>query len=222
MSAAVEPKSLVIEGQAREKRLRLSANERRREVVAAVVELARDRGPDAITTQAIADRIGVTHGALFRHFPDKEAMWAAVFDWVQTELGMVVSTAFAAGGEPLAILERVFHAHVGFIAGHPGVPRLLFHELQRPADSAFHEQVRRMVGAYRQRLCALLALAKEHGQLPAGLDEEAAAVLFLGTVQGLVVQSTLFRGEAGMLDAARRIFPLLLDGFRGTHTGVTP
>ena len=130
----------------------------------------------------------------------------------------MVESAFAAGGEPLEILQRVFLAHVNFVAQHPGVPRILFHELQRPADSEFHEHVRRMVGAYRQRLCALLTLAKEHGALPAHLDEEAAAVLFIGTVQGLVVQSTLFRGEAGMQDAARRIFPLLLDGFRGATT----
>jgi AcrR family transcriptional regulator len=199
-----------------EKRPRLPAAERRREVVAAVVELARDNGPEAITTQAIADRIGVTHGALFRHFRDKTAMWAAVFDWVQAELGRVVGDAFATGGEPLAIIERVFLAHVGFVSRHPGVPRILFHELQRPADTAFHENVRKMIGAYRERLCALLKLAKTKGQLPAHLDEEAAAILFLGTVQGLVVQSTLFHGEADMLAAARRIFPLLLDGFRGS------
>lgn len=200
------------------KRSRLPAGERRREVVAAVIELARDHGPEAITTQAIADHIGVTHGALFRHFPDKAAMWAGVFDWVQTELGRVVGEAFDAGGEPLAILERVFLAHVGFVASHPGVPRILFHELQRPPDAALHERVRQMVAAYRQRLCALLQQAKRYGQLPRSLDEEAAAVLFIGTVQGLVVQSTLFRGEAGMADAARRIFPLLLNGFRGVKT----
>ncbi|MCH2220842.1 MAG: TetR family transcriptional regulator [Dechloromonas sp.] len=197
------------------KRTRLSAAERRCTVVAAVIELARDNGPEGITTQAIADRIGVTHGALFRHFPDKAAMWVAVFDWVRDELGTVVDKAFAAGGEPLVILKRVFHAHVGFIARHPGVPRILFHELQRPADSAFHERVRSMVGGYRQRLCDLMKDAKRHGQLPASLDEEAAAVLFIGTVQGLVVQSTLFRGEAGMQSAARRIFPLLLHGLQG-------
>lgn len=197
-------------------RIRHSAEERRLEVVAAVLDLARTHGPDGITTQAIAERIGVTHGALFRHFPDKNAMWAAVFEWVQGELGRVIGKAFTASDDPLAILERVFLAHVDFIARHPGVPRILFHELQRPVDSAFHEQVRKMVGTYRQRLCGLLFLAKEHGQLPTRLDEEAAAVLFIGTVQGLVVQSTLFRGGVVMQDAARRIFPLLLDGFRGT------
>ena len=202
------------------KRTRLPASERREEVVAAVIELAREHGPEGITTQAIAARIGVTHGALFRHFPDKAAMWIAVFDWVQTELGRVVGAAFTAGGEPLAILERVFHAHVDFVARHPGVPRILFHELQRPADSAFHARVRQMVSSYRQRLCALLIVAKERGQLPPTLDEEAAAVLFIGTVQGLVVQNLLFNGQTGMQDSARRLFPLLLDGFRGSiHSG---
>ena len=196
-------------------RKRLSADERRRDVVAAVVELAREHGPEGITTQAIADRIGVTQGALFRHFPDKAAMWTAVFDWVREELGSVVDAAFAAGGEPLAILERVFHAHVDFVARHPGVPRILFHELQRPAESDLHERVRRMVAGYRQRLCGLLNDARQCGQLAADLDEEAAAVLFIGTVQGLVVQSTLFRSEEGMQSAARRIFPLLIHGLRG-------
>ena len=196
-------------------RKRLSADERRRDVVAAVVELAREHGPEGITTQAIADRIGVTQGALFRHFPDKAAMWTAVFDWVREELGSVLDAAFAAGGEPLAILERVFHAHVDFVARHPGVPRILFHELQRPAESDLHERVRRMVAGYRQRLCGLLNDARQCGQLAADLDEEAAAVLFIGTVQGLVVQSTLFRSEEGMQSAARRIFPLLIHGLRG-------
>ncbi|OHC61809.1 MAG: hypothetical protein A2045_16740 [Rhodocyclales bacterium GWA2_65_20] len=200
------------------KRKRLPAEQRRLEVVAAVVNLAREYGPEGITTQAIADRVGVTHGALFRHFPDKEAMWAAVFDWVQEQLGAVLNDAFAAGGDPLAVLERVFLAHVAFVARHPGVPRILFNELQRPADSAFRAHVRQNIGAYRQRLIALLAAAKKAGQLPPALDAEAAAVLFIGTVQGLVVQSMLFRTESDMLAAAGRLFPLLLDGFRGPRT----
>jgi len=202
---------------AMQKRKRLSAPVRRLEVVMAVLELARESSPEGITTQAIANCIGVTQGALFRHFPDKDAIWTAVFDWVKERLDTIVSAAFESDADALAVLERVFLAHVGFVAQHPGVPRILFHELQRPVDSTFHERVRKMVGAYRQRLCLLLVEAKESGQLPQTLDEEAAAVLFIGTVQGLVVQSTLFRDEGDMTGAARRIFPLLLNGFRGVQ-----
>ncbi|HEX6974797.1 MAG TPA: helix-turn-helix domain-containing protein, partial [Vicinamibacterales bacterium] len=58
-------------------RHRLTTDQRQREIVATVLALARERGPDAITTQAIAQRMGLTQGAVFRHFPDKEAIWLA-------------------------------------------------------------------------------------------------------------------------------------------------
>lgn len=181
----------------------------------AVIDLASVHGPEGITTQAIATCIGVTHGALFRHFPDKAAIWQAVFDWLGSRLGAVADTAIAKGGEPLEMLERLFHAQVAFVAGHPGVPRILFHELQRPEGSRMHAIARTIVGGYRERVKGLIRRAKEAGQLPSALDEDVAAVLFVGTVQGLVVQSTLFSGTLDMRDAARRVFPLLLDGYRG-------
>lgn len=199
-------------------RQRHSAETRREETVAAVIQLASEHSPEGITTQAIASRIGVTHGALFRHFPDKAAIWRTVFEWLGTRLGRVADAAIASGGKPLDVLERLFHAQVAFVADHPGVPRILFHELQRPAGSPLQALARNIVGAYRERLKTLIRRAKETGELPLGLDEEAAAVLFVGTVQGLVVQSTLFSGALDMREAAQRLFPLLLDGFRGAHS----
>lgn len=196
-------------------RRRLSSPERQREIVLAVVELARDAGPEGITTQAIAKRVGVTHGALFRHFPDKNAIWSAVFDWVREALGEAVGAAFAAGGPPLQTLERVFLAHVAFVARHPGVPRILYHELQRPGGAAAQVRLRAMVSGYRARLATLVSDAKAAGQLSAALDADAAAVHLIGAVQGLVMQATLFGGERGMPQAARRTWALLVDGLRG-------
>lgn len=198
-----------------EQRQRHSAAARRQETVHAVVELACEHSPEGITTQAIARRIGVTHGALFRHFADKASIWQAVFDWLGAQLGRIAATATATGGTPLEMLERLFHAQVAFVASHPGVPRILFHELQRPAGSPLQTLARHIITAYRERLKTLLCRAKEAGELPLALDEEAAAIMFIGTIQGLVVQSTLFSDSFDMREAAQRIFPLLLDGFRG-------
>ncbi|MBX3614151.1 MAG: TetR/AcrR family transcriptional regulator [Burkholderiaceae bacterium] len=196
-------------------RRRLSSAERRRGIVLAVIELASEAGPEGVTTQAIADRVGVTHGALFRHFPDKGAIWAAVFDWVGESLGAAIDAAFGAGGSPLDTLERVFLAHVAFVARHPGVPRILYHELQRPGGAAAQVRLRAMVSGYRARLATLVSDAKAAGQLSAALDAQAAAVHLIGAVQGLVMQATLFGGERGMPQAARRTWALLVDGLRG-------
>ena len=194
---------------------RLSADERRREIVEAALQLAGERGPDAVTTQAIAERIGVTQGALFRHFPDKEAMWLSVFAWVRAALGAAVDAAIDETASPLANLERVFRAHVGLVAAHPGVPRALYHELQSVGDSPVRAAVRAMVENYRRRLLHLFEQAKAAGELPGDLDGALATVLFIGAVQGLVIQAALAGAGPAFAKSARPTFALLLDGYRG-------
>jgi TetR/AcrR family transcriptional regulator len=196
-------------------RHRVKTDERQREIVAAVLALARERGPDSITTQAIAERIGVTQGALFRHFPDKEAIWLAVFAWVRESLGAMLDAAVAKADSPLARIEQAFLAHVAFVAANPGVPRVLFHELQYPGNSPVRAEVGTMIAGYRKRLALLFKEAKAAGELPADLDAALAPVLFIGAVQGLVIQSALAGDEAGMMKRARQMFPLLLHGYRG-------
>ena len=188
---------------------------RQREIVAAVLALAREHGPDAITTQAIADRMGLTQGAIFRHFADKEAIWLAVFAWVRASLGAVFAAAVAKSDTPLAKIERAFLAHVAFITANPGVPRVMFHELQYPGDSPARVAVRAMITEYGKGLALLFKQAKAAGELPANLDIAIAPMLFLGSVQSLVIQAALGGDEAGMVKRARRLFPLLLDGYRG-------
>ena len=198
------------------RRRRLKSDERQREIVAAVLELAREYGPDAITTHAIAQRMGVTQGALFRHFPDKEAIWLAVFAWVREALGARLDEAIDGAASPLDALERAFNAHVRFVAENPGVPRALFHELQYPSASPVRAQVQAMVGGYRGRLAALFAQAKARGELSRSLDADVAALLFIGAVQGLVVHAALEGNDRAMLRRARGAFALLLEGYRGS------
>ena len=195
-------------------RPRLSSDERQREIVATVLELARERGPDAITTQAIAKRMGLTQGAVFRHFPDKQAIWLAVFAWVRHALGEALARATENVDSPLAKIERMFLAHVAFVAAHPGVPRVLFHELQYPDDSPVRSDVRAMIGGYRKRLMLLFAQAKTAGELPVALETSLASMLFVGAVQGLVIEASLANDETRMTSQARKVFALLLDGYR--------
>ncbi len=198
-----------------EPRHRLTTGQRRQEIVATVLALARERGPDAITTQAIADRMGLTQGAVFRHFPDKQAIWLAVFAWVREALGAAIAQAVEKADSPLARIEAAFLAHVAFIAANPGVPRVMFHEMQYPGDSPVRAEVRAMIASYRQRLTLLFRQAKAAGELPRELDATLAPVSYIGAVQGLVIEASLAGDEAGMLKRARKLFALLRDGYRG-------
>jgi AcrR family transcriptional regulator len=181
----------------------LPAAERRAVTVEAVVELAAEQNPGEITTAAIADRMHVTQGALFRHFASKDAIWEAVMHWVAERLLARVDRAAAGATSPLAALEAMFLAHVDFVARHPGVPRILFGELQRADDTPAKRRVRTIIARYRERLVDLIERGKAKGECAADLDSDAAAMLFIGSIQGLVMSSML----AGDVERVRRDAP---------------
>ena len=193
---------------------RIPAAERRAATVEAVVSLAGCQNPSEITTAAIAKHMNVTQGALFRHFPSKEAIWEAVMAWVAERLLVRMDDSARDIESPLAAMEAMFMSHVGFVAEHPGMPRMVFSELQRAEPTPAKRMVHTLLQRYADRLRGLIEKGKASGELCAVLDTEAAATLFIGTIQGLVMQA-LVAGDVGrMLDDAPRVFAIYRRGIR--------
>jgi AcrR family transcriptional regulator len=190
----------------------LPADQRREHTVETVIELAAGQNPGDITTAAIAKRMNLTQGALFRHFPSKEAIWEAVMGWVAERLLARIDKAAAKAASPLAALEAMFMAHIDFVAEHPGVPRMLFGELQRAGDSPAKRMAQTLIGRYGERLHGLIEQGKARGELAADLDTGAAATLFIGAIQGLVVQSLLAGDVAHMRRTAPGAFAIYRRG----------
>ena len=62
----------------------------------------------------------------------------------------------------------------------------------------------------------LLQQGIDQGELPTTLDSQAAATLFVGTVQGLVMQSLVAGRPAAMKTQADGVLAIYLQGIRGT------
>jgi AcrR family transcriptional regulator len=190
-------------------------------LVAAALALAAERSPATVTTAELAQAVGITQGAVFRHFENKEAIWLAVIDHAHHTLLNRLQTAASTHATPLPALHAVFMAHVDFVVEHPGVPRLIFQELQQPHDTPLKARVRRLMHDYRLLLTRLLQQAQGQQALQPGTDLQAAAVLFIGSVQGLVMQSLLSGQVGAMRVQAPGVYQLLQQALaapRHTHS----
>ena len=192
----------------------LPADERREVTIAAVIELAAEQNPTDITTSAIAARMGLTQGALFRHFPNKGAILQAVMSWVSTKLMDKLNKAREGVSSPLAALEVMFMAHIDFVVKHPGVPRLLFGELQRAEKTISKGMVQELIRQYGEQLHRLIEEGKAINELDPELDPEEAAILFIGTIQGLVMQSLLAGNVDHIHKHAPGVFTIYSRGIR--------
>ncbi|MFZ2974813.1 MAG: TetR/AcrR family transcriptional regulator [Ferribacterium limneticum] len=189
---------------------RQSTESRQAEIIATMVRLSAERSPADITTTDIAKAMKVSQGALFRHFATKEAIRLAVVEWIEEFLMSELLAAKDNAQDALSALKAMFMAHVSFAKAHPGAPRLIFSELQQPAESPVKQRVQQIMQHYRQTVAQTLAAAIETKLIRAGVDCPSAAALFLGAIQGLVIQSMLSGSTEQMEQQAVGILDLYL------------
>ncbi|MRR56802.1 MAG: TetR/AcrR family transcriptional regulator [Deltaproteobacteria bacterium] len=187
---------------------RLPADERRSVTIEAVIELAGAQDPGEITTSAIAKHMNLTQGALFRHFPTKAALWQAVMVWVTERLLARIDRAAEGIESPVAAMRAMFMSHIDFVVEHPGVPRMLFGQLQSSRPTPAKTVAQTLIDRYQKRLYQLIESGKACGELSGALDCEAAAILFIGTIQGLVMQSLLAGDLERIRSDAQRVFQI--------------
>jgi AcrR family transcriptional regulator len=190
----------------------LSANERKSVIIETVIELAAIMNPGDITTAAIAKHMNLTQGALFRHYSNKLAVWQAVIEWVEEHLLERIDKAATSTESPIAALEAIFMAHIEFVAIYPGVPRILFGELQQAEDIAPKRIVRLLLQKYAERLTELIEKGKLLLEVRQDLDVTAARTLFIGSIQGLIMQSLLAGDTRYMQEKALGVFAIYRHG----------
>jgi len=77
----------------------------RRQLVATATDLFATQGYEATSIDNVLDAAGVSRGALYHHFPGKEALFEAVLESVEEQLAAHVVAAAGAAEEPRLALQ---------------------------------------------------------------------------------------------------------------------
>lgn len=91
---------------------------------------------------------------------------------------------------------------------------MMFGELQRAEATPAKQLVQLLIRRYGERLQRLIENGKACGELSPFLDSEAATMLFIGTIQGLVMQSMLAGEVAHIRRDAPGVFAIYCRGIR--------
>ena len=156
---------------------------RRRAIVAAAREILETAGAGGLTMRRLGEALGIRAPSLYKHFPDKAAVEAALLDAGFREAGAALTAAVAAAPEPVAAFAAAYRA---FAREHPHLYRLMTgRPLPRTRLTPGVEQLAaaplvRAVGGDLARARALwgllhgLVLLELTDRFPPGADVDAA------------------------------------------------
>ena len=141
-------------------------------IVAAGRDLLETGGLDAVTMQAVAEQVGVRAPSLYKRFPSRGALIAAIGAAALEDLGSVLAP-LATDQDPAAGLRAIAAAYRGFALTNPRAYELLFMNLpleSRPpveldalAAAPLLRLAERLVGTDRALEAARLVTAFAHG-----------------------------------------------------------
>ncbi len=119
-------------------------------------ELFNERAFDAVTTEMIGARAGVTGPALYRHFPSKQALLIAVLEDPLNELLAHARETAAEVTDPRKALEEMIDYHVKrSLQNVPSTLVFLKNEHNVPEDE--RHRMRRMMRLYAEEWSGLVS-----------------------------------------------------------------
>jgi AcrR family transcriptional regulator len=158
-------------------------SERQREIVEAAMRLIAEKGGRRFTVQLLATELGVTGGAIYRHFESMEAVVDAVVD----QMGAILFEGFPPRAlDPLERLRLFFELRHRAIRANPHISRLLLSDhLEQASGPAHARRLEDFKRRSRRFVLDCLEEAAENGALADGLSPKTAAVIVIGSLHSL-------------------------------------
>lgn len=157
--------------------------ERQAQIVDAAMQIIAMKGSRRFTAARLASQVGLTGGALYRHFNSMDEVVDAIVDRV----GGILFDGFPPQAEdPVERLKQFFYHRVRTILGHPHISRLLLSDHLAQAGGVAQSK---RLDEYKRRsqefVMACLKEASHAGMLIDGTSPEACAIVVLGSVLAL-------------------------------------
>jgi AcrR family transcriptional regulator len=185
---------------------RQSAEDRKTQIVAEVLRLADEIGPDRLSTTDVARAIGISQPAIFRHFPTKGALWLAVAEDIADQLQRDWAAAEVGASEPHARLKALVGAQLTAISKTPALPSILFSRELQVDNEGLRDVFQDLLGVFQGRLVAAIREGQAQGDLRRDVSPEDIAILMTSLVQGVAIRWTLGARGFSLVREGLRLF----------------
>ena len=159
---------------------------RRRQIADAARELIIKYGSEHITGRRIAKEIGITEGAIYRHFKSKRDILSFLIEDIEANLVADIERGMTSGATPLQVIDKTMKSHISSIEQRKGVTFLVIAEIISLGDKKLNRQASEVLNRYTGRIGDIISEGVKSGEIRDDVPPETAAILLSATIHGLV------------------------------------
>jgi AcrR family transcriptional regulator len=138
---------------------------------------------ESVTIDAIADEVGLTEGAIYRHFTSKHQIFSLLLDDIERNLLDMMRSAVVEGDPAIRNLQRILEAHLSNVEDRRAVSFIVITQAMGFDGIGLGPRVSLMLTHYLDFIQAILDQGIREGRIRPEVDSNAAATAFFGLIQ---------------------------------------
>ena len=183
---------------------------RQEQIKKAVLEIIASEGLHNLSTRNLAKKIGLSEGAIFRHFKTKRDIIKGIMDDVARDLiGSLRNIAL----KPIKAekkLSQYLCQNVKYLKGNMGITILLFSEAAHLGDKELKYKLNRILTEQKQLIIKIVKEGIAEGVWEKSIRAEDVAIIYMGIPITFNIEYVLNNYSLNMDNFCKRMYTLIL------------
>ena len=183
---------------------------RQEQIKQAVLDIIFTEGLKNLSTSKLANRIGMSEGTIFRHFPNKHAIILSIIMDVQNEFIGSLRTIANSNNTPEDRLNDFLCETVHYLIANKGITMLLFSEASHNNDAELKTSLDWIFNTQKKLVSKIILDGIALGHWDESIPVENVAMLYMGIPVSLNIDLVLSGGEFHIDNFCSKMMQLLL------------
>ena len=182
---------------------------RQEQIKKAVLEIIADEGLHNISTRNLAKKIGLTEGAIFRHFQTKRDIIKGIMDDVENDLIGSLRHIVLKADKAEDKLFNYLCRNVKYLKENRGITILLFTEATHLGDKQLKEKLNQILTEQKQFIIKIVKEGIAEGVWDKNINAEDVAVIYMGIPITLNIELVLNNKNMNLDNFCKRMYSLI-------------
>lgn len=161
---------------------------RRQQILEALASELETHSWQRITTARLAQVVGVSEAALYRHFPSKAKMFEALIEFAEESIFGRYGVILSQESDGMARCEKMLTLLIAFSERNPGITRVLLGNALVGENQRLQERVRQFFNRLETQLKQVLREEEQRRSMAFTPPVSVVANLLLAVVEGRMTQ----------------------------------
>lgn len=159
---------------------------RKAQILQALAGMLESSAGQRITTAKLAEEVGVSEAALYRHFPSKARMFEGLIEFMEESLFSRINKIISEEKEATTRCQMIIHLVLGFAEKNPGIACILNGDALMGEQERLRARIAKLFERLETQLKQVIRERKIREGHELNVDEGALANLFISYADGRI------------------------------------